>query len=352
MTLPTIDQANISGKRIFVRGDIDVPLAPTTDYGLQTTAKITDDSRLQDIWPTIKYLLDRDSKVIIGGHLGRPGGVQESSLSSRPVAQWLATSIQYPVSSIQEIKVENLEAFKIGEKFTLLENLRFDPREEANDEEYGQLLASLVEVYVNESFAESHKSVASIVGIPKYLPHYAGFRLAKEVKVLTGILESPDRPLVVIIGGAKLETKIPVINKMAEHADIVIVGGKLLEEFKSQFKVKNGKIKTLELSNDRKETKIESVESIQSDIASASTIVWNGPLGAIEEINFQNGTKYLAELIIANQAAYKVVGGGDTVAFLNKIGLADKFNWVSSGGGAMLSLLSGRQLPGLTALGD
>jgi len=347
MTLPTVDRANISDKRVFVRADIDIPL----DHG-----KITDDTRLRDSWPTIKYLLDLNCTVVLAGHLGRPEGRVVPELSSKPVAQWLGERIKYNVSSIKGdektekvVLTQEISGFVVSPKLTVLENLRFDPKEEANNPDFARQLADLADVYVNESFASIEREHASVVGVPKFLPHYAGFRLAKEVKVLTGILEEPQRPLVVIIGGAKLETKVPVIAKMFEHAEQLILGGKILTEDLGRYK-DDSKLKLLQLTADAKDTTLESIDKVADVIARASTIIWNGPLGAIEDINYQVGTKRLVELIITNQAAYKVVGGGDTIGFLNKIGLTNKFNWVSSGGGSMLKLLSDEELVGIAAL--
>ncbi len=362
MNLPVVDKANLSGKKVFVRGDIDVPLESLSD---QSKSKIVDDTRLKDIWPTLKYLLDKDSKLILGGHLGKPGGKEDPKLSSRPVAEWFQSKIvgaglvpaqndaigaTTRVAPTEEINIGSFKGFRVTDDFFVLENLRFDPREEANDEGLAKELASLAEVFVNESFAEAHKTVASTVGVPKLLPHYAGFRLAKELKVLSGILDNPERPLVCVIGGAKLETKIPVIAKMAQVADVVIVGGKLLCEIKSDSEIaKNPKVKLLELTKDTKDCTLPSVDQQLDILRQAATIVWNGPLGMVEDYPYQVGTRRLAE-IIAGTSSYKVVGGGDTIGFLDKLGLTEKFDWACSGGGAMLEFLAGKGLPGVEAL--
>ncbi len=320
MKLPIVDQGDLKNKRVFVRGDIDVPLAPF------------DDTRLKDIWPTVEYLLKQDCTILLGGHLGRPGGKEDLSLSSKPVAQWMATRLRQGSGEVNGVCLKGkICGFVVTEKLIVLENLRFDSREEVNDPDYSKELASLAEVYVNESFGESHREVASIVGVPKLLPHYAGFRLVKEVEVLSGVLRAPKRPLVVVIGGAKIETKQPVIEKMRGFADSVFVGGKLLGREQ----------------NDMPE---EEILGWQEKIAAAQTIIWNGPVGKVEEITYQVGTRKLAELITNNSMAYKIVGGGDTVAFLDKLGLTGKFDWVSSGGGSMLKLLAGEKLPGIEVL--
>src|SRR3989344_4309214 len=350
-----IDQPkDISGKRVFVRGDIDAPLQfPISNSQF---SKITDDTRLKDIWPTIEYLLKQNCQVVLAGHLGRPGGKVVPELSGRPVAEWFSQKMSNEQSSmgnqlaISDEKIGSFGGFRVSEDLAVLENLRFDSREEKNDEGFARELASLAEVYVNESFAESHREVASIVGVAKLLPHYGGFRLAKEVEVLSGILENPRRPLVVVIGGAKLETKLPVISKMAEVADFVIVGGKLLSEIIVGSPIMAmEKVKLLRQTENGKDCTLESIDRCQTLLQTAGTIVWNGPVGRIEDINYQVGTKRLAELIVGSKS-YKVIGGGDTVGFGDKLGLTDKFDWVSSGGGSMLRFLAGEELPGITAL--
>lgn len=363
MNLPTIGDADLKGKRVFVRGDIDVPLVSKVE-GARLPAgqgsqklEIADDTRLKDIWPTIEYLLNQDCSVALGGHLGRPGGKVDPALSSEPIAQWF---LNKTIKANEAIKTRTLgvfSAFAVTDKLTVLENLRFDPREEANPSassgqaEFAKELAAMADVYVNEAFASCGGEHASIVGVPKLLPHYAGLRLAKEVEVLSSVRGNPKRPLLAIIGGAKLDTKIPVISSLAKVADNIIVGGKLLTEIMSGSPITGmSNVRLLQLSSDTKDTVLDSIDAIQSLITNASTIVWNGPLGAVEEVPYQVGTRHLAELIAANTTAYKVVGGGDTIGFLDKLGLTDKFDWVSSGGGSMLKMLAGESLPGIEAL--
>jgi phosphoglycerate kinase len=287
MKLPVVDET-IKDKRVLVRGDIDVPLKD---------GQIQDDTRLKDIKPTIDFLLQNGCQVTLCGHLGRPEGVIKPELSSKPIQEY------FPAVRV-------------------LENLRFDIREEKNDGSLAKELTQDKDIFVNESFAESYREVASITGVAKLLPHYAGFRLAKEVEVLSKVLEDPERPLLVIIGGAKIDTKQPLIDKMQDLADFVVVGGKLATQEK---------------------------DFLIDSLPQAKTIVWNGPMGAVEA-GYTAGTQKLIDLILAQKDAYKIVGGGDTVAFLDKLGLTDKFNWVSSGGGSMLKFLSGEKLPGIEAL--
>ncbi len=326
MKLPVIDQAQVEGKRVFVRGDIDVPLA---------SGQIVDDTRLNDLWPTIEWLLSKNCQVILAGHLGRPEGKVVTELVVKPVADWFKN--------------------KAGDKVRVLENLRFDPREEANSEDFARQLADMADIYVDEAFGACYEGHASIVGVPKFLPHYAGLRLAKEVEVLSGILAYPKRPILVIIGGAKVETKAPVIAKIQNWADRVLVGGKIVTEVfpfarQSGINLNRDKVITFPLTADFKDIFPQAIYDASADFLLAETIVWNGPFGAIEEEKWQVGTDKVIDLILQNKRAFKVVGGGDTVGYLNKLGLASRFDWVSCGGGSMLKFLAGETLPGVEAL--
>lgn len=329
ITLPVIDES-IRGKRVLVRGDIDIPAdAPT---------------RLEAIWPTVEYLLERENTVILCGHLGRPDGKYDEQFSAKRVAEWFAKK-----ELISSWVDGRFHGFEINKNFIVLENLRFFPEEENNDVNFSRELSTLAEVYVNEAFATCERAHASIVGVPKLLPHFAGFRLVKEITVLEKIMKNPRRPLLAIIGGAKMETKIPVITKMTEFADKVLIGGKIVTEAFS-YPLDRNKVTALPLTEDFKDIFPQAIVDAEADFLLANTIVWNGPFGAIEEEKWQAGTKKVAELILKNKKAYKVVGGGDTVAFLQKLGVLDQFNWVSTGGGSMLKFLSGEKLPGIEAL--
>lgn len=337
--LPEIND-DLAGKKVFVRGDIDVPI----EGGV-----IKDDTRLIDIWPTIEWLLSKNCEVVLAGHLGRPGGKATPELSTRPVAEWLSKKIQAGDSVIEE-KVGEFNGFNITKNLAVLENLRFDPREEENNEDFGKALADLAEIYVNEAFAVSERKHASIVGTPKYLSHFAGLRFQKEVEVLSSVLENPARPLVVVIGGAKLETKIPLISKMAQIADAVIVGGKLLAEIAVGNPILGmDKVKLLRLTPDGKDVTLESIAKIEGLLSDSKTTVWNGPMGLVENFTYQVGTRRLAEFI-GGTMAKKIVGGGDTVGFLKKLGVESQYSWVSSGGGSMLNFLATGSLPGIEAL--
>ena len=329
ITLPVIIDS-IRNKRVLVRGDIDVPI---DDY-----------TRLEAIWPTIEFLLERENTVILCGHLGRPDGKYDEQFSAKRVAEWFAKK-ELRISWIDN----GFHGYEINPNFVVLENLRFFPEEEKNDPEFAKELANLAEVYINESFANCERAHTSMVGVPKLLPHYAGFRLVKEIEVLEKVLDNPRRPLLVIIGGAKMETKIPVIAKMTDFADKILIGGKIVTEAFS-YPLNRNKITALPLTEDFKDIFPQAIADAEADFLLANTIIWNGPFGAIEEEKWQAGTKKVAELILKNKKAYKVVGGGDTVDFLKKLGVLNNFDWVSTGGGSMLKFLSGEKLPGIEAL--
>lgn len=351
-----LKDADVKGKKVFLRADLDAPLV---------NGKIESDVRLVSAIPTIEYLLKQKAKIIIAGHLGRPKGIDES-LSLKPVAEWFQN--KFSISNLQFSKRGEFDGWEIGPNIFLLENLRFNKEEEANDPEFAKKLASLADIYVNEAFANSHRNHASITGVSKILPSYAGLHLQQEVEVLSGVLENPKRPLVVVIGGAKLETKLPLVEKMHHFADYVLVGGKLAEDVKTLLKMQHEKIVgkksallIADLNPEGTDVTPKSIENFLQIIGLAKTVIWNGPLGKISDnkseiAGSEEGSKKLAEGLVKSNA-YTVVGGGDTVGFLGKACLLDNFAcmpknrcFLSTGGGAMLSLLSGEKLPGLEAL--
>ena len=242
---------------------------------------------------------------------------------------------------------EDLREEKLN-KITLLENLRFWPEEEAADLEFSKRLASFGDLYVNECFATSHRGDASFVGIPKYLPSFAGLNLIREITQLKNLLEDPESPLVAIIGGAKLETKLPAINNLAKVSDKVLVAGRLMFEVAGQGLPTNVIVAPDYL--DQKDIGPKSIEIFIKIIQTARTIVWNGPLGVFEVEKYLDGTRRVGEAVAASPA-HKIIGGGDTIAALEKLGLLDEMDYVSTGGGAMLEFLAGKKLPGLVALG-
>lgn len=323
--------AEVSGKKVIVRADLDLPSG---------TAQ-AETFRLERMIPTLRDLLDRGGEVRIIAHRGRPGGVADPTLSTKDFAPLLSERLGVEVSFGGNVTEPTFSG-----KVTLFENLRFNPGEEANSPEFVQALLRLGELYVNESFATIHDAHASIASLPKYLPHFAGLNLMSEVENLGKIMQHPARPLIVIIGGAKIETKKPLIDYMTVFADKVLIGGALINEGIAPAE-------KLVLPADNLEGKdigTLTIERFKREIAAAKTIVWNGPMGIFEEAEYSSGTKAIAQAVAAS-SAFTVVGGGDTIAALAELGLLERIGFVSTGGGAMLELLSGKAIPGLEALG-
>ena len=330
--MQSVKEAAVSGKRVIVRCDFDDPIID---------GKLTDDTRIKSNLPTLKLLLDRNASLFLVSKLGRPQG-KDPSLSMKVVLDTISKYLDEEVTFKQDLKKEQLG------RVTLLENLRFWPEEEKGDLAFSKKIALFGDLYVNECFATSHRNDASFIGIPKFLPGFAGLNLEKEVLELTKVLESPARPLVAIIGGAKLETKLPAIYNLAKVADKVLVGGKLMFEVERRSLPEN-----VVVAHDDNETKDigEKTATLFGDIIQrAAMIVWNGPMGVFEEEKYTFGTKAVAKAVVGSNA-YSVVGGGDTISALNKFELLDKMSFVSTGGGAMLEFLAGKKLPGLGALG-
>ena len=326
-TLKTIDQANIqSGTRVFVRCDLDVPI--NSDGILGETY------RLDAAVETLKFIISKGGMPVIAGHIGKPNGQSDPKLSTKHLLPYFNETLG-------------------EETFELLENLRFDPREETNDPTYAQELISQskAEIYVNESFATSHRKHASIVGIPQYLPAYAGLRLQKEIETLSQLLENPQRPFVIIIGGAKLESKLPVVSRFLESADFVVLGGKLGQEWKTE--IPENLVLPTDYAEDQKDIGPNTIARYIDIISRAKTILWAGPLGAYETPKFMEGTKNIAQTIIkatSENEALSIIGGGDTITACDQMELLSKFSFVSTGGGAMLQFLVEGTLPGIEAL--
>lgn len=341
VNLPSLESGDLSDEKVLLRYDCDVRISEN--------GEVIDETRLVTGFSTIEYLLENNCTVIVMGHLRRPDGWDEK-LTLLPVAKWFAQQFD---SQIKETKLGEFKGWEIRDDLFLLENLRFYKEEKENRLEFAKKLASLAEVYVNEAFGSSHRAHASIVGVPKLLPHFAGFHFNKEVKVLESIINSPKRPLTIIVGGAKMETKLPLVTKMHMIADHILIGGKLTGEDrqlleKEKTNSKKAEIVTASLNAERTDIESESLKEFERIISRSGTIVWNGPVGFLEG-GFEDSTLTLARAII-NSNAYKIAGGGDTVAFLNKHHLFDKFDFVSMGGGAMLQFLSGQSLAGIQAL--
>ena len=343
--LRSVKSADVKNKTVLLCADLDVPIK---------NSLIEDDSRLKAWFPTLNYLLEEGATVIIVGHLGRPVG-KDSKFSLLPIAKWLVVKFKTPNLKLKTIQLGEFAGWEITDKIFLLENIRFYQEEEKNDSQFAKKLAQIAQVFVNDAFASSHRSHASIVGVTKFLPSFAGLRLLEEVKVLAKVLENPQRPLGVIIGGAKIETKLPLVEKMHGFADYVLVGGEIVENDKVLIKVAHEKVQSksillmADMLENEQDITLRSVENFLQVLQSAKTIVWNGPMGQIEEEEYQKGTEILAEGIV-KIPAFTIVGGGDTIGFLKKKNLLKRFSFASAGGGAMLEFLAGENLPGLVVL--
>lgn len=386
--MKTLKDFSFKGKRVLVRCDFNVPL--------DQEGNILDDFRIKETIPTIEYLLNKGAKIILMSHLGKPKGKVVANLSLTPVQNKLMEYLDLSITKApdcigKEIK-DWIEKMKPGE-ILLLENLRFHKGEEENSDEFVRELSQLGDIFINDAFGACHRAHASIVGIPKFLPSGAGFLLEKEVKVLSRVLENPERPLIVIIGGVKISTKIKVVEKFIKKADHLLLGGqianlilsvkgiclrrlwlekevvKIIEKLDitnpklhlpidvvvSLPELETGSIRKTGLAEVRKEEEIydigpETIDNFSKIIKEAKMIFWSGPLGLFENKNFKIGTEKIAEAIVQNQNAFKIAGGGETSAFLKQFNFHDKFDHISTGGGAMLSFLAGEKLPGLQAL--
>jgi phosphoglycerate kinase len=389
----TIADIDVRGKRILLRVDFNVPLDPDDGH-------VLDDSRIRAALPTIEYLRERGARLILCSHLGRPKGVDDS-LRLAPVARRLGELLGSPVKTTDDcvgpqVK-EAAQALGPGDVL-LLENLRFHPEEEANDPDFARALASLADIYVNDAFGTAHRAHASTAGVAAYLPAVAGFLMEKELTFLGKALASPDRPFAAVIGGAKISTKMGVLENLLAKVDRLLIGGGMACTFlKSeglevgQSLVEEAYVDTarqirerasqrrlmLLLSSDvivgdrfaadarRQQVSVKeipadwqimdigekTVEAFIQALRDCKTVLWNGPMGVIEFEPFSQGSYRLAEAI-ASLDATTIVGGGETVAVVERLGLEGKFSHVSTGGGAALEFLEGRELPGVAALAD
>ena len=384
--------AAVSGKKVLLRCDFNVPQN-------KETGEISSDKRIKAALPTIKYLLDNGAAVIACSHLGKPKGEWKPKLSLAPVAEHLSKLLDRPVIFANDIIGEDAKAkaaaLKPGE-IMLLQNLRYDIREEKNDPEFAKELASLADIYVSDAFGTVHRAHASTAGVAAYLPAYAGLLVLKELSVMGKALEEPTRPFVAVLGGAKVSDKIGVINNLLSKADTIIIGGgmaytfikamgyeigkSLLEEDKLDYarsmieKAKEKNVKLLlpvdtavgsEFAPDceRKVVKVseipadwmgmdigpETIKLFSDAVKSAATVVWNGPMGVFEFDAFAQGTEAMAKAL-AESGAVTIVGGGDSAAAVEKLGYADKMTHISTGGGASLEFLEGLELPGVACL--
>ena len=390
MELRTVDQADVAGKRVLVRNDFNVPLED---------GKVTDDLRVRAAIPTLRWLLDNGAKVICCSHLGRPKGKPDPNYSLEPVRAVLAERLGTEVSFVDDVAGvgarQAAEALGDGQVL-LLQNLRYEPGEEKNDTELADRLAALAEVYVDDAFGAAHRAHASVVGVAERLDAYAGFLLAGEVKELSRLLEDPERPFTAVLGGSKVSDKLEVLDNLLGRVDSLVVGGgmcftflaaqgheigdslfepeqveavrQLLETAKGQGKpvlLPTDVVVAREVSEDA-EARTVPADGIEAGwkgldigpasamafaraVADARTVFWNGPMGVFELEPFAAGTKTVAEAVAAADG-YTVVGGGDSAAALAELGLADRVDHLSTGGGASLELLEGKTLPGVAAI--
>ena len=389
MRLRTIEKVNVKNKRVLVRADFNVAIK---------NGVIEDDFRIKKTIPTLRFLLKQRAKIIIITHLGRPEGDGihgDPSMSLRKIARRLSKDIGRPVQFVSECvgkKAESAVAkLKPGE-ILMLENLRFHKEEEENDPVFAHSLAKLADVYVNEAFSVSHRAHASVDAVTEFLPSYAGILLAEEIKVLHRACMKPRLPLVMVMGGAKIETKIKLIKRFFDTANNILLGGMIANHVlqaqgiaigKSKLDEEMiGKLKGLELTSSKLHlpvdvvvarkasedavAKVSAVGNVEDNeiildigpdtielfshiVEKARTIIWNGPLGFSEIPQFSHGTFEFAK-VVAKSKAFTIVGGGESVAALDALGLSKKIGFISTGGGAMLDLLAGEPMPGIEAL--
>jgi len=349
--MKTIREFDVKNKRVLVRCDFNVPL--------DNQGNILDDFRLKETLPTIKYLMEKKAKIILMSHLGEPKGKPVPVLKMDKIQERLMEYLDYSITKAPDCIGPEIEKYtrelEPGE-ILLLENLRFHKEETNGDLKFARDLSKLGDIYINDAFGVCHRPHASITGVPKYLPTCSGLLLEKEIKNLKKIIESPKTPLVAIIGGKKVETKASFINKILEITDFLLIGELIAEEIKQKkinLKYPQKVISPVDsIKEDNKKLDIgpQTIKIFKEKIATAKTIFWNGPLGQTEKEKFSKGSSEIAKAIIDSKA-FSVVGGGETVEFLNRLGLASKFSHVSTGGGAMLAFLAGEKLPGLEALG-
>ncbi len=394
MRKKTVRDIDVAGKRALVRVDFNVPLD-------KTTRAVLDDTRIRAALPTIRYLREKGARVILCSHLGRPDGQVKEELRLAPVAARLSELLGAPVRTTSDCVGPEVEeavrALGPGEVL-LLENLRFHPEEEANDPEFARRLASLADVYVNDAFGTAHRAHASTAGVAAYLPAVAGLLMEKEIDYLDRVVTNPERPVAAVIGGAKISSKIGVLQNLLSKVDVILIGGGMASTFlKAQGRevgdslVEDDQLDTAnrivaeaqergvrlllpvdvvvaDAFDERASHRVVSVDAVEPGwhimdigpetarryaeaLTGMRTIVWNGPMGVAEWEAFAAGSKAIAEAMAASGAT-TIVGGGETVALVEQLGLAGRFSHVSTGGGASLEFLEGKELPGVAALLD
>lgn len=394
MRKKTVRDIDVAGKRVLVRVDFNVPLD-------KATRAVLDDTRIRAALPTIRYLRERNARVILCSHLGRPDGQVKEELRLAPVAQRLSELLGAPVKTVSDCvgsEVETAVASLAPGDVLLLENLRFHPEEEANDPEFARKLAALADVFVNDAFGAAHRAHASTAGVAAYLPAVAGFLMEKEIDYLDRVVTHPERPVAAIIGGAKISSKIGVLRHLLSKVDAILIGGGMASTFlKAQgLEVGDSLVEDDQLDTARRivaeaeecgvrlllpadvvvadafdaganhrvvpvhavepgwrimDIGPETVRRYAEALCGMRTIVWNGPMGVAEWEAFAAGSLGIARAV-AESGATTIIGGGETVALVEQSGLAGRFSHVSTGGGASLEFLEGRELPGVAALLD
>jgi phosphoglycerate kinase len=388
--LRTVEAADVRGRRVLVRNDFNVPL----DDG-----KVTDDLRIRAAVPTLRWLVEHGGRVISCSHLGRPKGKRDERYSLAPVVPVLAAHLGREVRFVDDVAGESAQTaareLTDGEVM-LLQNLRFEPGETDNDPEFADRLAALAELYVDDAFGAAHRAHASVVGVAERLPAYAGYLLATEVRVLSRLLENPDRPFVAVLGGSKVSDKLAVLDNLLGRVDSLVIGGGMCFTFLAAQGLEVGDslfekdqvdaVRQLAARAEREGKRLllptdvvvaddfaedantrtvpvdgiepgwrgldigpETAEAFAAEIARARTVFWNGPMGVFEWEPFAAGTRRVAEAV-ATSDAYTVVGGGDSAAAVAQVGLADRIDHLSTGGGASLELLEGQTLPGVAVI--
>src|SRR5210317_454627 len=386
------DKEDLSGKKVLLRLDLNVPLQG---------GEIQDETRINKIIPTLKFLLKKKSKIIIVSHVGRPKGKVVSALSLKPICNNLEHKLNQKIKLISEDikKIKDKDLFKnFSENILFLENIRFYPEEESNDLDFAQHLSSFAELYINDAFSCSHRAHASVANITKFLPSYSGLQLNSEITALKKVTSDIEKPITCIIGGSKISTKIGIIKNLIPKFDNIIIVGGMANNILSYKNFKIGRsiyeencneiVKNIfETSqkyscsiiypedvitsksldgmpvakklNDISDDDIildigeKTIKKIDSLINSSKTVLWNGPAGYFENSNFANGSYQIAKSIVKNHKSnsiYSVAGGGDTISVLNKINAIKNFNFISTAGGAFLEYLEGKEIPGISAL--
>ena len=387
----TIRDVDVAGKKVFVRVDFNVPI--------DAELKIVDDTRIVATLPTINYLIEHNAKIILCSHVGRPNGEMDSKLSLRPVLARLSKLLDKPISFAEDIladsTVEMANNLNNGE-ILMLENIRFYKQEEKNDAEFAKHLASLADIYVMDAFATAHRKHASTYGITKHTTAVLGFLAEKELNAFDKVLKNPEHPFVAILGGSKIADKLPVIENLLEKVDTILIGGgmaytflkaiggnvgnsitdssqiDLAKEIYEKAKAKGVKIvlpidnmATIDFSCDAEPKRIVSglfpdnyqgmdigpktIKAFKKEIKKAKTIIWNGPLGVYEYERFKRGTNKIAKYVAKNKGI-TIVGGGDSIAAIQSLGVCKKITHISTGGGASLMLLQGKKLPCIDAI--